>query len=167
MNGRATYPAPDRAPRKMFRLPATEPAVRSALGEMRRFCAVSGLDEDACGTAEIVLAEVLNNVAEHAFADGNRGDIRVTLQLQGGALTAEIIDAGAALPGHEPPKGKLPPLDGSTAAMPEGGFGWFLIRTLTDGLSYRRQDGENHLRLRIDFDSAKKRAEQSAGQPGR
>ena len=33
------------------------------------------------------------------------------------------------------------------AALPEGGFGWFLIRTLTKSLNYIRQNDENCLTL--------------------
>jgi serine/threonine-protein kinase RsbW len=33
--------------------------------------------------------------------------------------------------------------------QPEGGFGWFLIRSLARELEYRRTDGENVLTFRI------------------
>ncbi len=116
---------------------------------MRGFLDTNGFDADACGTAEIVLAEALNNIAEHAFATTQTGTIRVTLTPGQTGLTAEIVDKGTALPGLCPPVGQLPPLGGTTRSLPEGGFGWFLIRTLTDCLSYTRHAGENHLCLRL------------------
>lgn len=33
--------------------------------------------------------------------------------------------------------------------MPEGGFGWFIIKDLAKDIVYRRQNGENLLDLRI------------------
>jgi serine/threonine-protein kinase RsbW len=33
--------------------------------------------------------------------------------------------------------------------MPEGGFGWLIIRQLARDVSYTRQDGVNHLSFRI------------------
>jgi serine/threonine-protein kinase RsbW len=144
MSGPAPEPA---APQKVFHMAASDGAVRAALASMRFYLRGSGLDDDACGTAEIVLAEALNNVVEHAYGGGGCGDIRVTLVPRDGALTAEIVDWGAALPGLSPPAGRLPPLGGTIGGMPEGGFGWFLIRTLSDSLCYKRHGRENRLSL--------------------
>ena len=122
--------------------------VRSALGEMRAFLQRAGTDEDAAGTAEIVLAEALNNVAEHAYATMPEAPISLDLDLSDAALHAEITDAGAALPQFRLPEGSLPDL-GRACDPPEGGFGWFLIRQLSSTLDYRRQEGRNVLRIEI------------------
>ena len=37
--------------------------------------------------------------------------------------------------------------------LPEGGFGWGMIRDLTDDLSYRRDGARNELRFTVDLDS--------------
>lgn len=148
---------------KLFYVVATELGVRAGLADMRSFLGAGGFDADACGTAEIVLAEALNNIAEHAFAATAVGMIDVTLTPGNSSLTAEIVDSGTALPGLCPPSGHLPPLDGTTRSLPEGGFGWFLIRTLTDCLSYTRHASENHLRLRITFSRSDEDRAQSAG----
>ncbi|WP_113911400.1 ATP-binding protein [Roseovarius dicentrarchi] len=139
------------ARRRVFAIQATEKGVRAGLAEMRGFLSARGLDADFCGTAEIVLAEALNNIAEHALVAALGATIRVTLTTRQGGLTAEIVDTGTALPGLSPPVGQLPPLGGSAHSLPEGGFGWYLIRKLTDCLSYTRHAGENHLCLRISF----------------
>ena len=50
------------------------------------------------------------------------------------------------MPGGRPPAGRLP--DGADCALvdlPEGGFGWHLIRTLTRDLAYVRSGGCNRL----------------------
>ena len=52
----------------VFRLSATEADVRAALIALRAQLADWQLGDDLCGRAELVLAEALNNVAEHAFA---------------------------------------------------------------------------------------------------
>ncbi len=142
----ANYPE-----RKLFHILATEHGVRTGLRDIRRFLDVGCYGADANGTAEIVLAEALNNIAEHAFATARPGIIRVTLTRGHRTLTAEIADSGDALPGLCPPCGQLPSLDGAMRALPEGGFGWFLIRSLTDSLSYTRCAAGNHLCLSINF----------------
>lgn len=136
---------------KVFHVQATEQAISAGLVDMRRYLDASGLDADACGTAEIVLAEALNNIAEHAFATTEAGTISVTLAPGPRALKAQIIDAGAALPGLRPPTGHLPPFGATTRSLPEGGFGWYLIRTLTECLCYKRHADQNHLCLRFAF----------------
>ncbi len=135
--------------REVFELPASEQGVRAGLAEIRSFLEAESMDADFCGSAEIVLAEALNNIAEHAYAAAEVGKIRVTLTKSNRALAVEIVDKGIALPGLCPPVGQLPPLGGNCHSLPEGGFGWYLIRALTDCVSYTRHEGVNHLCLRI------------------
>ena len=51
------------------------------------------------------------------------------------------------LPGLRLPEGTAPPAVTPRESLPEGGFGWFLIRALTERLDYARADGENRLTL--------------------
>lgn len=138
---------------RLFRLTAAPDIVRATLDDMRGFMSGAGLGDDTCGTAEIVLAEVLNNVAEHAYGMNGTGRIHVSIRLDGSALTIHVTDNGAAFHGLRLPFGQLPLLDGSAAAsardLPEGGFGWFLIRSLTTDLRYERRGQTNHLVLRL------------------
>lgn len=60
-------------------------AVREALRRLAACPPLCLLDDDMRGTAEIVLAEALNNVVEHAYA-GRRGKIELWLRLLPGAL---------------------------------------------------------------------------------
>ncbi len=100
-------------------------------------------EDDLRGTAEIVLAEVLNNIVEHAFANQG-GDITLRLARRDGALHCTVSDTGAPMPGLCLPEGQVQPLN-NLADLPEGGFGWVLIRSLTQGLAYRRSNGINRL----------------------
>jgi serine/threonine-protein kinase RsbW len=52
------------------------------------------------------------------------------------------------MPGLCLPAGKFQPLD-DLADLPEGGFGWYLIRSLTEELSYRRSNGINRLSFQL------------------
>jgi serine/threonine-protein kinase RsbW len=114
-------------------------SVRAALRRITTAVPVCNLSGDQRGTVELVLAEVLNNVAEHAYADA-AGHVAVTVALIPDGLACEVMDEGAAMPDGQPPEGRLPEGD-----LPEGGFGWHLIRSLTCDLAYRRQRGSNRL----------------------
>jgi serine/threonine-protein kinase RsbW len=130
-------------------LQSTPLAVRRALTGLFRPDRLGSLPEDQRGTAELLLAEVLNNVVEHAYANGT-GEIKVTVALCGRSLLFRVLDRGVALPGHVLPPGELGDY-GPQGDLPEGGFGWHMIRTLAKDVDYRRQDGCNQLSFRLDL----------------
>lgn len=123
-------------------------AVRAGLQVLFGTDLLQSLGPDDCGTAEIVLAEALNNIVEHAYAQ-HSGEIEITLLLHKNALICRIVDTGLPMPDKSLPAGHLAEF-GPTDDLPEGGFGWFLIRTLSRDLDYRRIDGRNHLSFRLE-----------------
>lgn len=125
-------------------------SVRTALRELFVAAPMRHLPEAERDTAEIVLAEVLNNIGEHAYAMSG-GEIEVTIRHGADGLACTVIDRGVRMPGATLPRGEMPPL----ADLPEGGFGWHLIRVLARDLTYRREADRNELRFRL-------RPEQSA-----
>ncbi len=99
---------------------------------------------------ELVLAEVLNNIVEHAYADAPDGGIEVRIASISGKIFCHFNDLGVEIPGGSLPVGHFPRThDVSLEDLPEGGFGWAMIHTLTDGISYRHWGGHNFLTLRI------------------
>ncbi len=120
-------------------------SVRRALLQMLGLPPLAGFAEEARGTAQLVLAELLNNVAEHAYGEGG-GWVAVTLMRDPAGIRGRVVDAGRAMPEGRLPEGRLP--FGPEAALedlPEGGFGWHLIRSLCSDLTYARVDGQNRL----------------------
>lgn len=129
-------------------IPADPTAVREALRALFDTLLLRAMPEAERGTAEIVLAEALNNIVEHAYAR-NSGKIELTLQLHRAELVCQIVDQGEAMPGRVLPSGRLPQID-NPDDLPEGGFGWHLIRSLSRDLHYRRVGGRNQLSFRLD-----------------
>lgn len=122
-------------------------AVRDALRQLFAAAPLCDLSVDGQGTVEIVLAEALNNIVEHAYAHGD-GRIDLRLHHRTPDLWCEITDAGLPMPNGTLPAGIL--LGFSPGEdLPEGGFGWFLIRTLAQDLAYCRSQGKNLLRFRL------------------
>ncbi|MFB9150853.1 ATP-binding protein [Roseovarius ramblicola] len=126
-------------------------SVRALLAELRARLRARGLPEAACGTVEIVLAEALNNIVEHAYGDAGAGAIGLHAALGPAGLICTLRDRGAALPAPHLPAGRPPDMGTDPGALPEGGFGWFLIRSLTREVRYDRVDGTNRLTLRFDL----------------
>ncbi len=122
--------------------------VRDVLAELRgslsRYAPVS------CdvATAEIVLAEVLNNIVEHGYQSAP-GPVELRIWVDSAGLTFVVTDAGAPLPGGRPPARGARRLPGDPGVLPESGFGWHLIHSLTDELDYDTRAGRNRLRGRV------------------
>lgn len=143
-------PAPDQDTRPddlHLAFTATPVAVRDNLQRMLALPPISRLPNDMRSTAEMVLAEVLNNVAEHAYAN-RPGPVTVSIARMPQGLRCVIVDQGEAMPGETLPDGRLPGSLGlALHDLPEGGFGWHLIRSLTTDLRYARVDGCNQLQF--------------------
>lgn len=125
--------------------------VRLALQRLAGSSLFEGLCPDTRDATELVLAEVLNNVVEHAYA-GRRGAIGLHLSGVDGGVLCVVRDSGRPMPGAVLPKGDPPAIRPDDP--PEGGFGWYLIRSLARDLRYRRAGERNLLRLRIPAGSA-------------
>lgn len=120
-------------------------AVRAALAEVRAALAMLAVGTDAAGSVELVLAEVLNNICEHAYEGAAGGRIRLSLWARGDLLLFETSDDGAPMPEGRPPLGSAVDTDARLEDLPEGGFGWYMIRNLTTELDYARDGGRNRL----------------------
>jgi len=128
---------------------STPDAVRSALRQIHEHLSAAEPTQGTDPSWEIVVAEVLNNIVEHAYQERPGGEIRVCLHFSPGTLHAEFTDFGRPMPQEAPPEGKPADLDVPVEDLPEGGFGWFLIRTMTTQLDYAHTDGANLLKLEI------------------
>jgi serine/threonine-protein kinase RsbW len=134
---------------------------RAALADLCGQLALRGLDEDDLGTLELILAEALNNVTEHAYGPEG-GPVEVSLILLGrgggdtdvgssgpnGRILCEVRDYGRPMPPGGPPGPGLP-LIAPPDHLPEGGFGWHIIRCLVSQLSYERLGNSNRLRMAV------------------
>lgn len=146
---------PSPTPSFDMRLKAEEREVRRALQHLRARMA-GQLSPDDAGSLELALAEVLNNIVEHAFAGRAPGQVCVSLTLadRGDALLCKVEDDGHPMPGMTLPEGHMQPVAERIGDMAEGGWGWALIRALTGEIVYERQAGHNRLHFRLPLSAA-------------
>jgi len=129
---------------------ATELDARDSLRAVIERLQAAGLSPERTGEIEIALTEAVNNVVEHAFAGDNFGTIRLMYSLRKSHLDIRIFDSGCPLPDERLPSGLAADVSVPRADLPEGGFGWFLIRELTSDIRYDRCEGSNQLSLRFE-----------------
>jgi len=123
---------------------ATAPKVRQALETLMEYLSPLSLTADLSATIQIVLAEVLNNVGEHAYAGGG-GPVYLRATVDTDRFSVIIRDRGMPLPSNlilaDDPDGFDPD------NLPEGGFGWHLIRTLATEVSHDRLARWNEMKI--------------------
>lgn len=131
-------------------IPAEPMAVRQALEQLFATVPPALLPDTLRMSAEIVIAEVLNNIVEHAYA-GTSGDIDLSVHPVRGGLQCSVTDHGAPMPDNRLPDSGLP--DCPPGDLPEGGFGWSLIHALAQDIRYDRIGATNRLTFWLAADT--------------
>lgn len=130
-------------------VPADYRWVRRAIHDIEDKLVARGISSEDVGSVSIVLAEAMNNVVEHAYSEKGDGEITLVVRQRSKSLIFEVRDQGKPMPKGRAPMGNHPMTEfNSEDAMPEGGYGWFLIRELVSDLVYDRKDDENLLFFR-------------------
>jgi len=129
-------------------------AVRSALAQMMKQLTALDLSDHDRGNIELVLAEAMNNIVEHAYIDTPDGMVELQITPAYNGLICHLRDGGVPMPEGKAPNRPPAALDCDTEDLPEGGFGWFLIRDLAEDLNYTRISGKNLLSFRITVSTA-------------
>ena len=125
-------------------------ATRSALDGLISGLAPLALDVEEISTVELVVAEALNNIVEHAYPEtDNDGPIAIGCAHRHDGLHITILDQGHPMPNGQAPIGMVQDTHVDIMEMPEGGFGWFLIQNLAKDVRYRRINDQNRLDLRL------------------
>jgi anti-sigma regulatory factor (Ser/Thr protein kinase) len=92
---------------------------------------------------ELSLHEICINIALYAYP-GGKGEIVLRTWLDGEGAWFEFRDTGIAF---DPKPAKPPDIQEKLRTGGRGGFGIYLFQTLMDGFEYRREAGQNVLRV--------------------
>jgi serine/threonine-protein kinase RsbW len=130
-------------------------AIRNLVREIMQHLARALPDNpELCCNAELVLAEALNNIEEHGYAGIPGMPVQVSVTVLGNTVQVATRDFGTPMPGLTIPPIHRPEVDVPQNALPEGGFGWFLIHSLAPNPSYTRRGNTNRLFFRLRCASA-------------
>jgi anti-sigma regulatory factor (Ser/Thr protein kinase) len=133
------------SPFERLTLPARVESVRPFHQFVRSGAEAVGLDPADMNKLDLVLEEILVNIARYAY-QGGAGDVQVAYSTEAGSLLVEVTDSGCSF---NPLESAPPDLALGLADRPIGGLGVLLVRQIVGSLSYRRQDGQNTLSFRF------------------
>lgn len=120
-------------------------SVRIGLGKFMRSLETSNTQHDL-GEVELVIAEVLNNIAEHGGIESLNHLISLKWHTSD-RLCINVIDAGQCIPTGTITNAQMPNLDTEIDELPEGGFGCALVDILCSKVHAKRRGSFNTLRL--------------------
>ena len=136
-------------PFKRLTLPASAGSI-SALSEFVRGGAVAaGVAAKEFEKLDLILEEILINVARYAYTP-ETGVVEVAYTPAGSSkLRVEIADFGRVF---NPLEVDPPDLSRGLADRQVGGLGVFLVRSMVDSISYRREEDRNILSFTFPID---------------
>jgi len=129
------------APFARLKLPARVESLNAFLKFARQGAASAGIGSDDMDRLDLVLEEILVNVARYAY-EGGTGEVEVAYAAQQGKLLVEVSDKGRSF---NPLEATPPDLSLNLADRPIGGLGVVLVKEMVGSLAYRREDGQNTL----------------------
>lgn len=113
-------------------------AAVEALGE------ADGWSGDLTFRISLVIDELVQNVADYAYNDAP-GDVEVTVTSRDETVVIEIVDEG--IPFDPLTDAPPPDLTSPIESRPIGGLGVHFTKTLMDDVEYRRESGQNRLKI--------------------
>jgi serine/threonine-protein kinase RsbW len=123
----------------------------SYLGQaIHKLVAIAGMDEVDSARFELGVVEALNNVIEHGYQLQPNHKIKVIFEPSKNYVVIHIVDTGIAMgqslfsdkENQKEVKEHIVLED-----IPEGGWGLALIKSIMDEVSYKSENGINHLTL--------------------
>ena len=121
------------------------PAIPPLLDWVEERCREAGVPGELIFKFVLAIEEAATNIVSYAFTGMPAPHrLRVRLDIDGERCVAELTDNGHPFdPSAAPP----PDLAGSIDERDPGGLGIHLLRQMADRVEYRREGGENRLRI--------------------
>lgn len=118
-----------------------------AVGFLSARAAACGLSADRVGAVELVAEELLVNIINYAYPEGG-GEVTVGCQNdEAGRVVMTFVDGG---PPFDPLALPPPNIGDDIDARTVGGLGVFIVRHLSEDVSYSRCGDANHLTITFE-----------------
>ncbi len=117
---------------------------QEAMGHLSKVLEEAGCGRKTVSETETICSEVLANINMYAYGD-EKGQVLFSAFADGGAIELEFVDWG---PPFNPLEHEDPDPAERVSSHKRGGMGIMIIKKLSDGMQYSREDGKNVLRIR-------------------
>ena len=135
----------DQMPAKEIALQNDIRQVKELNAFVKEFLRELGVEASLCKQLQLAVEEVVVNVMEYGYPEGDTGEIIVRASSDGQELRFVIMDSGVAF---DPTAAESTDTSVSAVDRPEGGLGILLAREIMDTIDYERTDGMNVLTMR-------------------
>lgn len=130
-----------------FHIKSTTDQILAVSERIKHLC----LENQICSlnscNIRLVVVEALNNISEHAYQNDPNRDISICLSFTADFVLISISDQGITNLNGIEPKEQLYSLD-DPDSLPEGGFGFMIMHSLMDEISYHTRENVNTLTLK-------------------
>jgi serine/threonine-protein kinase RsbW len=134
-----------------FTIASTLGEVGPAVDRVIEFCKTEGAQtdrlEDVAQKLELSVTEAITNIVKHAYGPQDNGPIEISIQSANDRITVVLRDEGVEIPDGIDHLGNGFSLGDEFEDLPEGGMGWFLIKSDMDQVTYARTGHVNELVL--------------------
>jgi serine/threonine-protein kinase RsbW len=110
----------------------------------------AGFDESTSYACQLAVAEACENIVKHGYGRAHRGEITLLARAAPGEIRLELRDSAPPFN----PSGLPPDQPWTEDNPPVGGLGLQIMHRVMDEVSYRREHGQNRLRMRKHHASA-------------
>ena len=110
--------------------------------------------EEACCSPEMIMTmsiatdEIFSNIARYAYANGGDANIALEITDKSRLITLTFTDEGKPF---DPLTAPEPDITLSAEERKIGGLGIFMVKKMTDEVTYEYKDGKNILRVKKSF----------------
>jgi serine/threonine-protein kinase RsbW len=132
--------------RSHLRITATQHELQSVAATVEAFCATNDIPSATSDLMNLVLDEVLSNIAKYAYDAPGQGPIDIELEYSNATFTATVEDAGRPF---DPLQFKRSDNSGPLKTRRQGGLGILFVKRLVDSVLYDRSGDRNKLTLKI------------------
>jgi serine/threonine-protein kinase RsbW len=128
-------------------LPAEIGSLRSASAFLRQGATCAGMSEEVCGKLDLIVEELVVNIALYAFPNGTPGTFDIGYSVaEPGRLFVQICDEGGEF---NPFDSDPPDFTRGLADRPVGGLGIYLVKTIGESMKYERDRDRNVISFHI------------------
>lgn len=113
-----------------------------------QFCTENNIPNKKRQDIDLIVDELASNVIFYAYPDGEQHSFTLSLELNEGVVTIKMVDTGTPF---NPLNKDDPDIELSAEERQIGGLGIFLVKQLSERVTYQRLNDKNHLTIVVSI----------------